>query len=365
MTYVICEGKIFKHLYPIYSRPMQQTKYNPAIVWWLMSGVLLILAMVVIGGITRLTGSGLSIVEWNVISGTLPPLSEQAWLVAFEKYKQFPEYQKLNYNMDLAGFKNIFWWEYVHRLLGRTTGLVFIVPFLYFFAKKQLTGWLFRRLLFILLLGMAQGLMGWVMVKSGLSDNPHVSHYRLAAHLLLALTLIGVILWTIADLTMYKRRYVSGNLTIVAKVVLAAILIQIVLGAFVAGLKAGFSFNTYPLMGGEFFPSFLKGELTFFNFLDNGVTVQFIHRWVAIVVLLSVIYFWYRSRAEKLQQKSKQLMNILVLAILVQMGLGIATLVLAVPVSLGVLHQVVAVVLFSIAVLLVHQLSGKAALEKV
>ncbi|MER2997912.1 COX15/CtaA family protein [Pontibacter populi] len=344
---------------------MQQTKYNPAIVWWLMSGVFLILAMVVIGGITRLTGSGLSIVEWNVISGTLPPLNEQAWLVAFEKYKQFPEFQKLNYSMNLAGFKNIFWWEYLHRLLGRVIGLVFIVPFLYFFAKKQLPAWLFKRLLFILLLGMAQGLMGWIMVKSGLSENPHVSHYRLAAHLLLALALIGVILWTIADLTMAKRRYVPGNLVIVSKVVLAAILIQIVLGAFVAGLKAGFSFNTYPLMEGEFFPGYLAGELTLFNFLDNGVTVQFIHRWVAIVVLLIVAWFWFRSKAVKLNDTSKQLTKLLFITFLVQTGLGIATLVLAVPVSLGVLHQVVAVVLFAVAVLLVHQLSGKPVLEKV
>ncbi|WP_162427232.1 COX15/CtaA family protein [Pontibacter pudoricolor] len=344
---------------------MQQTKYNPAIVWWLSSGVVLILAMVIIGGITRLTGSGLSIVEWNVISGTLPPLNEQAWLAAFEKYKQFPEYQKLNYSMDLAGFKNIFWWEYVHRLLGRIIGLVFIVPFLYFFSKKQLTGWLFKRLLFILLLGMSQGLMGWVMVKSGLSDNPHVSHYRLAAHLLLALSLIGVILWTIADLTMAKRRYVPGNLAIVSKIVLAVIVIQIVLGAFVAGLKAGFSFNTYPLMEGEFFPAYLKGELTLLNFLDNGVTVQFIHRWVAIVVLLSVIYLWYVSRSAKLFHKPKQLAHLLLITILVQVGVGIATLVLAVPVPLGVLHQVVAVALFSVAVLLVHQLSGKAGLEQV
>jgi heme a synthase len=173
---------------------MLQVKYNRAIVWWLLSGAILILAMVVIGGITRLTGSGLSIVEWDVISGTLPPLNEAAWAVAFGKYKQFPEFQKLNFNMTLSGFKNIFWWEYLHRLLGRIIGLVFILPFLYFFVKKQFSRWLLKRLLFIFLLGMAQGLMGWIMVESGLSENPHVSQYRLAAHLCLALSLIGAIL---------------------------------------------------------------------------------------------------------------------------------------------------------------------------
>ncbi len=342
---------------------MQQTKYNPAIVWWLMSGVLLILAMVVIGGITRLTGSGLSIVEWNVISGTLPPLNEQAWAIMFEKYKQFPEYQKLNFGMDLAGFKRIFWWEYLHRLLGRIIGLVFIVPFLYFLFRKQFPQWLFRRLLVVLLLGMAQGLMGWIMVKSGLSENPHVSHYRLAAHLMLALILVGVLFWTIADILKPKPSYTSGNLAILAKVVLSVIVVQIILGAFVAGLKAGFSYNTYPLMNGELFPSHLAGELTLSNFLDNGATVQFIHRWFAVVVLIVILYFWYQSKTVA-DSSYRRLTQWLVITVLVQVVLGIATLVLAVPVWLGVLHQVVAVVLFSVAVLLVHQSSGKTALAK-
>ncbi|NDK55273.1 COX15/CtaA family protein [Pontibacter fetidus] len=340
---------------------MQQVNYNRAIAWWLLSGALLILAMVVIGGITRLTGSGLSIVEWNVISGTLPPLSETAWAIAFEKYKQFPEFQKLNFNMTLSGFKNIFWWEYLHRLLGRIIGIVFIVPFLYFYVKKQFSRWLLRRLMFILLLGMAQGLMGWIMVKSGLNENPHVSHFRLAAHLCLALTLIGTILWTIADLVLPKQLHTSGKLATTATIMLGAIVLQIILGAFVAGLKAGFSYNTYPLMNGEFFPSHVTEGLSLVGLLENGPTVQFIHRWVAIVVLLVVLYFWYKHKQVATSRFIARLTNVLLVTILLQVVLGIVTLLLAVPVTIGVLHQVVAVLLFSVGVLLVHQLRQESA----
>ncbi|WP_187262958.1 COX15/CtaA family protein [Pontibacter beigongshangensis] len=338
---------------------MQKVKYNRAIIYWLLSGVFLILAMVIIGGITRLTGSGLSIVEWNVISGTLPPLSEAAWVRAFEQYKQFPEYQKLNFGMNLEGFKQIFWWEYLHRLLGRMIGIVFIVPFLYFLLKKQLTGWLFKRLLFILLLGAAQGIMGWVMVKSGLSENPHVSHYRLAAHFCLALALIGVILWTIDDLTSSGQpRHTPVRLRRLSKIVLAAILLQVIFGAFVAGLKAGFSYNTYPLMNGEFFPSHLKGYLAWSEVLNNGAAVQFIHRWLGVLLLLLIFFFWHSSRGQHLVYATQLILLLILITALVQFGLGIVTLLFAVPVSLGVLHQVVAVVLFSLAVMAVHRLSA-------
>lgn len=341
---------------------MQQTQDTSAIRRWLWSGAALILAMVVIGGITRLTGSGLSMVEWNVISGTLPPLSEAAWAQAFAQYQQFPEFQKLNFTMTLSGFKQIFWWEYTHRLLGRLMGVVFLLPFLYFLLKGYLNGWLFKRLLFILLLGASQGLMGWLMVKSGLVDNPHVSHFRLAAHLCLALSLIGTILWTIADLRPKRAAPLSPSpgLKRASGLVLGAVLGQIVLGAFVAGLKAGFYQNTYPLMNGEFFPSYLKGFLTWRNFLENGSFIQFLHRWVAIVVLLLVVRFWYQSRTTGVSSVIRQNATFLLLTVLVQVGLGIATLVLHVPLWLGVLHQVVAVGLFSLAVWLLHQLSTTA-----
>ncbi|TPE46148.1 COX15/CtaA family protein [Pontibacter mangrovi] len=338
---------------------MRTSANNRNIIYWLLSGAILILAMVVIGGITRLTGSGLSIVEWNLLSGTLPPLSHAAWLTAFEKYKQFPEYQKLNMHMTLAGFQQIFWWEYLHRLLGRLIGFVFILPFLYFVWKGWVKGWLLRRLLFILALGMAQGLMGWLMVKSGLVDNPHVSHFRLAAHLCLALTLIGVILWTVADLKYGRTRQRSASaatLSLGANIILAAIVAQIILGAFVAGLKAGISYNTYPLMQGEFFPSGVWQHVDWQETLENGVVVQFAHRWVAILVLIAVASFSLRVWREDGIRIVKRHTQLLLLACLAQVALGIATLVLAVPVGLGVLHQVVAVVLFAVALLLVHRL---------
>ncbi|MCC9165480.1 COX15/CtaA family protein [Pontibacter harenae] len=340
---------------------MQHKNLDKPIVLWLLSSVLLILAMVVIGGITRLTGSGLSIVEWNVISGTLPPLSEAEWLITFQKYQQFPEYQKLNTTMTLSGFKQIFWWEYLHRLLGRAIGVVFILPFLYFLAKRRIAPWLFKRLLFILLLGATQGLMGWLMVKSGLVDMPHVSHYRLAAHLCLALALISTILWTVADVVQLrpKQNGSTPKLQMLSKLVLALLLLQIILGAFVAGLKAGFYYNTYPLMNGEIFPSQLWPYLSWTSLWSHGTVVQFLHRWIAIVAFAAIVHLWRVSRRGNLNYYSQNLITLLLLTTLLQVALGITTLMLAVPLALGVLHQVVAFVLFSVAVLATHSLRNK------
>jgi heme a synthase len=349
---------------PFY-KAMQKKAVSLPVVLWLISGIVLVVAMVIIGGITRLTGSGLSITEWNLISGTLPPLSEQEWLVMFEKYKQFPEYQKLNFGMTLSGFKQIFMWEYLHRLLGRFIGIVFIIPFLYFLYRKMLAPWLVKRLVFILLLGMAQGVMGWVMVMSGLSEMPHVSHYRLAAHLSLALLLVGVILWTVADLQAPNRNSAKAKRPAytLSWLVLGAIMLQIVLGAFVAGLKSGFSYNTWPLMQGEIFPSYLSGSLSISELLDNGVAVQFIHRWFAFVALAGIVLLWYKVRRQVYRNSSRRIVNLLLLTGIAQVLLGIFTLVLAVPISLGVLHQLVAVVLFGLAVLTVHQLRLSSSLK--
>ncbi|MDO6391799.1 COX15/CtaA family protein [Pontibacter sp. BT731] len=336
---------------------MRQKTVSIPVVAWLISGIVLVVAMVIIGGITRLTGSGLSITEWNLISGTLPPLSESAWVILFEKYKQFPEYQKLNFGMTLSEFKQIFLWEYQHRLLGRLIGIVFVVPFLYFLYRKMLAPWLVKRLVLILLLGMAQGVMGWVMVMSGLSENPHVSHYRLAAHLTLALLLVGVILWTVADLVapVQSDSRTRRPAFTLSWLVLGAIMIQIVLGAFVAGLKSGFSYNTWPLMQGEFFPGILS-SVSVSGFFENGVAVQFLHRWFAFVALAGIVLLWYKVKQQVWKGRIRQIASLLLLTGIAQVLLGIFTLVLAVPISLGVLHQLVAVVLFSLAVLTVHQL---------
>jgi heme a synthase len=323
-----------------------------------MIGIFLITSMVVVGGITRLTGSGLSIVEWKVLSGTLPPLTNEQWLETFEKYKQFPEYQKLNQGMSLSGFKSIFWWEYSHRLLGRITGLIFIVPFLFFIIKRALSPSLVKKLLFIMFLGGLQGLMGWIMVKSGLHDIPHVSHYRLAAHLSLALLLVAYITWTIAELKTYRlaRSPLPHALWKVALAATGLVAVQIIYGAFVAGLKAGFSYNTYPLMHGEILPAYTLQNLTLVQVFDNGIVVQFIHRWMAIAVLGAVLYLYYLCKNKKLSKSATGLAAALSVVVLIQVTLGIATLVLAVPLVLGVLHQLVAVVLLIIAVLLVFQL---------
>ncbi|GAB3813106.1 COX15/CtaA family protein [Pontibacter rugosus] len=293
----------------------EKSTYNKAIVYWLLTGAVLVMAMVIIGGITRLTNSGLSIVEWNLISGTLPPFTDAAWMATFEKYKQFPEYRMRNVGMTLQGFKQIFWWEYLHRLLGRVIGLVFILPFLYFLTSGQLTPKLTRRLLFILLLGMAQGLMGWLMVKSGLVDNPHVSHYRLAAHLCLALAVVSVILWTAADLVWKKRQQQSipTKLYRLALLVPGLLLLQIILGAFVAGLKAGYGYNTFPLMQGKLFPTELLPYLSWHTVLENGAAMQFAHRWVGVLSLVVLVLYWLEASKAKLPATTRSLVLALLL----------------------------------------------------
>ncbi|AHM62696.1 cytochrome oxidase assembly [Flammeovirgaceae bacterium 311] len=335
---------------------MQKPTHIRLIRAWLWLGIILVSMMVLIGGITRLTGSGLSMVEWKPVTGILPPLDEQQWQEAFDAYKQFPEYQKINFTLELQEFKGIFWWEYVHRLLGRFTGLAFLLPFLFFLIKKQLPGWLLKRLLLIFCLGALQGLMGWVMVKSGLQDIPHVSPYRLAAHLSLALLLIGVLLWTLKDLDTPQQQTVTPSpmqAYRLAQLLLLLVFSQIMLGAFVAGLKAGFSYNSFPLMGNSFFPHNAyssAGEL-----LSNGPAVQFMHRWFGFIVLATACYFVYASSQLKRQTALKKTGKGLLLVLLCQVIVGIATLMLRVPLVLGVVHQLVAVLLFALTVRALYQ----------
>ncbi|EMR02140.1 COX15/CtaA family protein [Cesiribacter andamanensis] len=333
---------------------MLHTTHPTLIKVWLWSGIGLISLMIAIGGITRLTGSGLSIVEWKLISGTLPPLNQTEWQQAFESYKQFPEYQKINFAMSLQDFKGIFWWEYIHRFLGRLIGLVFLLPFVYFLWRCMLSRLLIRRLLLILLVGALQGGMGWLMVKSGLVELPHVSHYRLAAHLSLALLLIGLLLWTLEDL---KPRPAaasrSGRFYPLAGLLLVLISMQIILGAFVAGLKSGFSYNTFPLMGDQWLPAHAFSAPM--DLLENGVLVQFIHRWFAFGVLAVALGLAYSLRKATSSAPLQTLASWLLLVLGVQIVLGILTLLLQVPLLLGVLHQMMAVLLFGLAVVLLYQ----------
>lgn len=258
---------------------------------WLWIVAAMIAAMVLVGGITRLTGSGLSITEWRPVTGMLPPLGDRDWLELFEKYRASPQYQRENSHFDLAAFKSIFWWEWAHRFLGRTIGIVVIVPLLVFWRRRLLEPWLLRRCLLLVALGGFQGLLGWLMVKSGLVDQPRVSHYRLAAHLLTALLTLVITIWTVLQVRHGRHgppgARVSGWITALSSL----LVVQLVYGAFVAGLKAGYLFPTFPKMGDDWIPSraLYPGALAS-EALGNAVLVQLIHRWLGAAVALCAIF---------------------------------------------------------------------------
>ncbi|MCC6838426.1 MAG: COX15/CtaA family protein [Bacteroidia bacterium] len=337
-------------------------KNNPqkAIIMWLLIGCFLIYAMVVIGGITRLTHSGLSMVEWNMIVGSLPPMSDADWQIPFEKYKLSPEYQIINNQFSLEEFKSIYWWEYIHRFLGRTIGMVFILPFIYFLIRKRFDKVLLRKMLVLLALGAFQGFLGWFMVKSGLQKEPHVSHYRLAAHLISAFTVFGFTLWYALDLIYpdlvqtndYHQKVIRNS-----KIVFGFIVLQIIYGAFVAGLKAGMFYNTFPKMGEDFFPETITSHDSFImNFLENGAGVQFVHRYLAMFVALIVFLLWDSARKLDLTKLQRRAANSMLYVMIVQFLLGIVTLIYAVPVTLGVLHQTGAFFLFAATLWFMHSL---------
>lgn len=322
---------------------------NKYITGWLVLACTLILSMVVIGGITRLTHSGLSMVKWEVVTGIIPPLSNDDWVNEFELYKKFPEYQKINRSMTLSEFKSIYYWEYFHRLTGRFIGIVFILPLIFFLYKKWIPIPLFKRLGVMFGLGLLQGFMGWYMVKSGLVDNPNVSHYRLAIHFMLAVGLIGYIYWTILDFTKQKpllnttriNRWKLFGLTF-----LLLIMIQMVWGAFTAGLKAGFAWNTFPKMNGEWIPSGLFILSPFWNnFFENNMMVQFVHRLLGILIFTYSIVFWILFK-NHISHDQKQTGNYVLIITVIQVGLGIVTLLLHIPVWMAVSHQLMAALLF-------------------
>ncbi len=333
-----------------------------AILRWLQICLGLIFIMVILGGVTRLTGSGLSMVTWHP-TGMLPPFGNDQWHAEFELYQQFPEFQKINSDLTLEGFKSIFWFEYSHRMLGRLIGLVFLLPFAYFCLRGMIKPGLIPRLVIMFVLGGFQGLLGWYMVKSGLVSNPHVSQYRLTAHLLSAILIYGFILWTIFNLTNKDgyRRLAESSVAAWRKASLGLIclvLLTIVSGGFVAGLKAGLIFNTFPLMGGNFIPEGI-GALSpwYLNPLENLVTVQFDHRWLAIGTGLLLIVWYTRGRSHFDQSRLQRGFKLVGMMVILQLILGIATLLLQVPVVLGALHQAGALVLFSVLLFNVHTLS--------
>ncbi len=327
---------------------------------WLFLVCLAIFIMLVIGGATRLTHSGLSMVEWKPLIGWIPPLNEMQWLETFGKYKQSPEYLKLNAGMSLEGFKEIFMFEYVHRVWGRLIGLFFFVPFMYFLFAGKVKKSLRPKLVVMLALGGLQGLMGWYMVKSGLVDNPHVSQYRLTAHLLLAFAVYGYILWVALGLRYPERSSQNEPFSLLRGLTLALtawIVLTIASGGFVAGLKAGFAYNTFPLMDGSFVPEdYWLLSPWYLNFFNAIASVQFDHRILAESTLLFVTALFVYSRRFDLSARAKRAFHAFVGMAWVQVALGIATLLMVVPVTLGVIHQAGAMVLFSLALIAGHAL---------
>jgi len=324
-----------------------------ALAIWLFSVAGLIVAMVIVGGITRLTESGLSITEWKPISGIIPPLTDAAWQAEFAHYKRIPEYTQINRGMTLAGFKHIFFWEYSHRLLGRLIGMAFALPLLWFAVKRRIPpgyGW---RLVALLALGGLQGAIGWWMVSSGLAVRTDVSHVRLAVHLITALVLLSGLVWTALDLRNLAESRLAkpAALRPLALIALALLFSQIMFGAFTAGLNAGYAFASWPLMGDSFFPAGVPMvSPAWRNAVDNPVVVQFIHRWFAFVAAAGLVMLALRSMRSGGIVAGRVLIALLVLQIL----LGISTLMSGVEIGIAVAHQANAALMLIAATFAAH-----------
>ena len=315
-------------------------KDNKKVIYWLLTGCTLIFIMVIVGGITRLTHSGLSISNYKLISGTIPPTNALQWNEAFDLYKQYPEYQKLNYNMTIDEFKDIYFWEWIHRVIGRFIGLVFVIPFVYFLLRKQLKKSTIKKCLILLFMGGFQGFLGWFMVKSGLVDKPDVSHYRLAMHLTTAFLTFAYTFWVALDLIFPSKKQINTRFRNLIRVGLVILVIQIIWGAFVAGLDAGWIHNHWPLMNdGELIHQSVttEQEPLWRNFIEGKSGVQFIHRYLAYIVVGIIGFIWFKARKNKTTMLQQKGINLLLILVGVQFVLGVLTLVLFVPVWLGVL----------------------------
>jgi heme a synthase len=327
---------------------------------WFWSIAAMTLGVLIIGGITRLTQSGLSIVDWDPLFGVVPPLNDAQWQETFDLYRQFPEYQQRRQGMSLAEFKFIFFWEYLHRLIARLIGVVFLVPFVFFAVRRYFNGPLAARALLLFGLGGMQGVMGWLMVSSGLVDRPSVSHYRLAAHLSLAFIIFGYAVWLARELRVNELRpavTAGARRTMIRGLAVVGVLlaVQIVWGAFVAGLKAGFIANTFPLTGGYWVPpNLLALEPAVRNFFENPVSVQWTHRVLGTVLALAAIAAFALIARAPVDPLSRRLNVTLLALIAVQYLLGVLTLIYHVPVALGVTHQATAMVIFGVWLIWLH-----------
>ena len=346
------------HVAPVRIGVAEPASSRP-LVAWLALCCLLVFAMVVVGGITRLTHSGLSITEWQPLVGTVPPLSAADWDAVFAKYQATPEFRDVNHAMTLVEFKRIFWWEYFHRLLGRAIGVVFLIPYVFFAVRRRIPAGYAWPLAGIFVLGALQGVVGWLMVASGLVDDPRVSQFRLTAHLGLAFAIFGAMLWAALSLARPIGQPAGGmvprSTRRLAYVVAALVFVMVLSGGFVAGLRAGFAYNTFPLMNGHVVPpEILMLEPWWKNPFWNLATVQFDHRLIAAMLAITVPLLAWRVRAVAPASRAARAAAALVAMLVVQVALGIATVVNVVPLPLAALHQAGAVVLFGLSLAVAH-----------
>jgi cytochrome c oxidase assembly protein subunit 15 len=348
----------YVHTAPIGAAAARPATAERAVGLWLLGLAGLVLVQVMLGAVTRLTESGLSIMEWRPIMGAIPPLSDAEWQRVFALYQQIAEYQQVNAGMTLEAFKTIFWWEYFHRLWGRLIGIAFLLPFLWFWARGQVRGRRAARLLAIFALGGLQGLMGWIMVASGFADRTDVSQYRLVAHLLLALAIYAALLWSALDL-LYPARLSKDHHVLRRHgwIMMAVITLEIAIGGFVAGLDGGFVYTNFPMMGEHWIaPDLFFQSPWWINFFENPVAAQFLHRLTAGFVAIALITLVVRARRIDLDQALKRRFYYLPFGLLGQAALGIATLMLVVPLPLAVAHQAGAFILFSLGLYALHGL---------
>ncbi len=340
-------------MFLIRMRENSEFQHSLVLGWWLLGCAAVVYIMIVVGGVTRLTQSGLSMVEWQPIMGIIPPITEAQWLEEFNLYRQSPEYLKVNAGMSLGAFKSIFYWEYGHRVLGRVIGMIYLLPLVFFIARGMVPRAWFGRLFGLFILGGLQGLMGWYMVKSGLVDVPRVSQYRLTAHLSLAFVIFACMVWFGLDFLRGERRHklAKNGYAAATTVVIVAIFVMMMSGGFVAGTKAGYIMNTFPKMAGAWIPPGLWNvDPAWKNLFENPVTIQFLHRCMALMVFFVVIWGFIKSR----RQAFKTHYLWVKIAVSVQILLGISALVMRVPVWLGALHQAGAVALFTAALVAAH-----------
>jgi len=347
-----------------------QAKQDKQVASWLIFVASVIFFMIMLGGATRLTSSGLSMVDWKPIMGVIPPLTDTDWTETFERYKEFPEYQKKNAGMSLDSFKSIFYFEYFHRILGRLIGLFFLVPFLYFWSKGAIRRKMLPQMIALFILGGMQGLLGWYMVKSGLVNEPNVSQYRLTAHLISAVLLFSYLLWvafgllkkSAAELTNLTEvdEAISNRFYRYAKALTGLIVFMIFSGGFVAGTKAGYAYNTFPLMAGKMIPDGLYTMQPFWlNWFENITTIQFNHRLIAYSLFFVVPLFAFNLIKNNVSSRCTTAAKFFIGILFIQIALGISTLVFHMPVAIAVSHQGGAIILLTIAIFITRELKAE------